>query len=297
MTPPPAILAFGEILWDCFAGHECIGGAPFNVAAHAAQCGLGSELYGRVGQDVRGERARAELRRLAVGTEWLQSDPKLPTGWVDVTLDAAGQPRYAIGGNSAWDAIAAPTHDQQERLRDRGFAALVCGTLALRSPVSRSALGNLRAALPAVPVVYDVNLRMPHTPPAVVWETMPGVSVLKVNDDELAQLGKDLRGSAPAAVEFYQEIHEKFGVKILLLTKGAHGCEVFAERESIGAAGLPLATASAVGAGDAFLAGFLSCWLRGESLDRAARRANRLGAWVASQPMAVPEYPKDWEEM
>lgn len=34
------VVAFGEILWDVIDGTAHIGGAPFNVAAHAVRCGL-----------------------------------------------------------------------------------------------------------------------------------------------------------------------------------------------------------------------------------------------------------------
>ena len=31
------ILSFGEIIWDIYSDKKCIGGAPFNFAAHCAR--------------------------------------------------------------------------------------------------------------------------------------------------------------------------------------------------------------------------------------------------------------------
>lgn len=47
-----------------------------------------------------------------------------------------------------------------------------------------------------------------------------------------------------------------------------------------------------VGAGDAFTAGLLDALLRGLPLDRVLRRANALGALVASRPGAVPPWDR-----
>ena len=45
------VLSFGAVLWDIIEGQEYIGGAPFNLAAHLAQCGAQVAMMTRVGQD------------------------------------------------------------------------------------------------------------------------------------------------------------------------------------------------------------------------------------------------------
>jgi fructokinase len=51
------VLAFGEILWDIIEGNEHLGGAPFNFAAHVAQCGNNAFIASRLGSDPLGRRA------------------------------------------------------------------------------------------------------------------------------------------------------------------------------------------------------------------------------------------------
>jgi fructokinase len=50
-----------------------------------------------------------------------------------------------------------------------------------------------------------------------------------------------------------------------------------------------------VGAGDAFTAALIHGYLRNRTLRQIGEEANRVGAWVASQPggMPVPEYELD----
>ena len=51
-----------------------------------------------------------------------------------------------------------------------------------------------------------------------------------------------------------------------------------------------------LGAGDAFMSGFLRGWLRGEPLETCATWANACGAFAVSRLLCSPEYPT-WEEL
>ena len=60
--------------------------------------------------------------------------------------------------------------------------------------------------------------------------------------------------------------------------------------------GFPIEVFNVLGAGDAFMSGFLRGWLGGESLATAATWANACGAFAVSRLLCSPEYPT-WEEM
>jgi fructokinase len=289
----PAVLSFGEILWDVIGDREMIGGAPFNVAAHLARLGTRSFLYSRVGGDHRGTRARHHMVRLGVNDRWLQEDNWRPTGWVDVTLDRSGQPTFRIGPDAAWDAIEAPAASTVAELRAERFGAIVCGTLAQRAAASRQALAAIRAALPDVPVFYDVNLRGSETPLERVRETMAGVTILKINREEADAISQGLFGRGCAPRELFAELNRRYGIRLLLSTRGAEGCEVFADGVDFSLRAEPVAVASAVGAGDAFSAAFLAGWVKGLTLETAATNAGILGAFVAASPETVPVYPEE----
>lgn len=286
---PLSLLCFGEVLWDVFPFGEHIGGAAFNLAAHASRCGLRSFLVSRIGNDVRGDRARGEIERRGVDGKFLQVDPERPTGWVGVEL-RDGQPTYRIARDVAWDAIEAPASGD---LREEHFAALVCGTLAQRSSASRKALQALRRDLPQVPVFYDVNLRGEETPLDLVRATLPGVRWLKVNEEEARLLAGELFGGDLSARELAAALVAEFGIDTLLLTRGSKGCEIISSEECVTIEARPVPVASAVGAGDAFSAAFLAGVLQGRLLEESARRAASVAEWVVSRPEAIPEYPPE----
>lgn len=284
----PALLSFGEILWDVVGQTEHIGGAPLNLAAHAARLGLAARLYSRIGQDERGRRAREIVRGFGLDDTWLSDDPNRPTGWVDVVLDEKGEPTYSIPEGVAWDAIPAPDVERVE-----GIDALYFGTLSQRSEVSRAALARLRHALPAALVFYDVNLRPPFTSLDLVRASLPDVGILKVNHEELPVLGEYFWGRPLEAEAAFERWHAEFGVKLLLVTMAGQGCLALTPEERVRVAGISTKVVSAVGAGDAFSAAFLAARLAGHELRTCAERANRLGAFVASSPEAVPLYRAD----
>jgi fructokinase len=287
---PPAILCFGEVLWDVFCDREVIGGAPFNVAVHLARLGVRSFIYSRLGPDLRGVRARHQAVRFGLCDRWLQEDRARPTGWVDITLDASGQPGFRIGANAAWDHIEAPPAGLARELRTGGFSAIVCGTLASRSPESRTALAAIRTALPDVPVFYDVNLRGRDTPIERVREILPGVTLLKVNVEEARQLSHELFDRAMAPADLFLELRGRHGIKLMLCTRGEEGCEILSAEGEFVSRPERVKVASAVGAGDAFSAAFLAGWVKGLPLGQTAANANRLGAYVAASPETIPEY-------
>src|SRR3982750_1687970 len=96
------VLCVGELLWDALPAGLFLGGAPFNVAGHLHTLGVPVAMVSRVGIDRLGAEGLARLARHGVGTELVQLDPVLPTGFVSVTVDDCGVPAYDIVAPAAW---------------------------------------------------------------------------------------------------------------------------------------------------------------------------------------------------
>jgi len=130
--------------------------------------------------------------RYGVGTDLIQVDAALPTGFVRVAVDDAGNPDYEILAPSAWDAIA-PTDALLSRAADA--RAIVFGTLAQRHAISRGTIERLwdTKAL----MVFDVNLRPPFDDREIVRRSLRRADVVKISDHEMRQVAQwfDLRGS------------------------------------------------------------------------------------------------------
>jgi len=84
---------------------------------------------------------------------------------------------------------------------------------------------------------------------------------------------------------------------VLVVKRGATGCAVIdgaipaALDAAFNGEGVEVEVLNVLGAGDAFSAGFLSAWVRGEDCGSAARYANACGALVVSRHGCAPAMP------
>ena len=288
------LVAFGEILWDVIAGEAHIGGAPFNLAAHAVRCGLRSAAVSCVGSDELGRAALAEMTRLGVDRQWTGVDRGHPTGTVTVALER-GQPSYTIHEKVAWDFVQLSDEALQSLAAER--PRVFCfGTLAQRGEVSRQTLFRLLDLFAFTEVFYDVNLRQVFWSGPLVEASLARATLVKVNDDEARVLGGLLFDGACGPEAFAKAVLARYPVRVVIVTLGGEGCLVCErDRAAVRCPGIQVAVADAVGAGDAFSAAFLASWLKGATAAEAAEAGNRRGAWVASQRGAVPEEaPRDF---
>lgn len=285
---PLRLLSCGEVLWDLFDGERRIGGAAFNLAAHAARCGLEAHLLSRVGNDALGQEALQEVRRLGVAAEDVQLDTLHPTGTVTVALSAAGQPTYTIHAPVAWDFITADEETLQ-RLAGYQFDALCFGTLAQRSDVSRASLQRVLEACRAEIVFFDVNLRQQYYTQDIIEQGLAYANVLKLSDEELPILASLLCGQPMEAQAFAQELQRRYPhLRTILITQGGRGCLVADDGDFFTVPGKAVAVLDAVGAGDAFSAAFLAARLHGKPTIEAVQAGNALGAYVVARRGAVP---------
>lgn len=289
VEPCPRLVAFGEVLWDIFEDQAHIGGAPFNVAAHAVQCGLKADLVSRVGADVLGRRALDEIRRRGVGATLVQTDAAHPTGTVSVTLSGAGQPSYTIHPGRAWDFIEV-VEDTVRRVSPSSVNLFYFGSLAQRSPVSRDGLRRLLKSLNGVTTFFDVNLRQHYYSRELIEEGCRHATIVKLNEGECVTLSELLWGRAREVRDFARQLQQDYGVHRVVVTQAERGCLVTEGDHLVHYPGVAAEVADAVGAGDAFTAAFVAGILRGLPVSEVAGVANRLGAFVVSQRGAIPDY-------
>jgi fructokinase len=271
----PTVTCIGELLWDVLPAGRVLGGAPANCAYHLAQLGLGVRLVTRLGRDELGAAAIDALQSRGLPTADVQWDERLPTGAAHVSLDPAGHASYRFVTPAAWDAIAAPAFDPE---------VVVFGSLAQRDPRSAAAVRGFAAR--AAVRVFDVNLRPPFTRLDAVIESLPLATLLKVNDDEAAQLASLL--ALPASLpEFAAALAARHGHRVVCITRGAAGAAMWTDGAWYETAGVPIVAVDTVGAGDAFLAALIRGWLAGEAPQHVLETANRRGASVAARSGAM----------
>jgi len=300
MNPEPGntitVFSFGEILWDVIGGEAHLGGAAYNLAAHAARLGLKAELISRVGADDLGCRAIAEATRVGVGTSLVGVDCEHPTGTVTVTVSSKGQPEYEIGCPAAWDYIQIDEQTLRQTLRRCKPDAICFGTLAQRSPLSRQALTSLLQSMDGVRTFYDVNLRQTFYGREVIEWGFRRAEIVKMNDQECRRIGNLLLGEDQDETICAIALRNLYGNEIVLVTLGSSGCLVVDHSGATHLPGHEVSVVDTIGAGDAFSAAFLACWLRGAPPTQAAMLANRVGAYVASRRGAIPDYSHEIQQ-
>jgi fructokinase len=285
----PRVLAIGEVLWDIIRGQEHIGGAPFNLAAHLARLGCEASVLTRIGTDSLGEAAINEMKRLGVETSLVQLDSQHPTGWAKVELTGDGVPTFNFPDDPAYNFIEAD--DQTLRhLADAQLDAICFGTLQQKGDRTRESLMRVLQSVPTRQVLYDVNIRMDFYPQDVLRQSLGFSTVVKLNAEESPLVAQRLYGAVLSEMELAARLAADFPVRVLCVTKGADGCTAYSGDIARSYACEPVRVADTVGAGDAFSAAFLEHYCRTGDPFASAQRGNLLGAYVASQPGAVPEY-------
>jgi fructokinase len=290
------IVGIGEVLWDIYPdGRKVAGGAPFNFAFHCHQLGHEAVIVSRVGNDELGQELRERVRELGLSDVHIQTDRKLPTGTVQVSVDKSGQPTYTIGKNVAWDDIEW-TKELAELIRQ---SVVLChGTLALRSRVSRQTIlkcAGLKSGRGKEPglVVYDVNLREKCM---VSEDAIRRAHWIKVNETEYPPLEDCIDNAMdddpwPRTQEGCFQYMRYLGApddQVWLVTLGARGAEIVTEKSREVIRGVVAKVVDTVGAGDAFTAAMVCLHLEGRSLRECAIFANHYAARVCEQAGGTP---------
>ena len=289
-VPQRTVVGIGELLWDCFPDRRRPGGAPANVAFHAAQLGHRGLICSRIGDDELGRELTDELRARGLSTDLIQIDDRLPTGRVTVDAGDPASPSYVIHPGVAWEAIR---FDGALEAAIGSAAAICVGTLAQRAEPSRGTILRCLDAGRDALRVYDVNLRRDGYTREWIENTLRRVQVVKLNDDEVAELSPML-GAAADPVPFGRDVIRGYGVELVCITRAEAGCLMITANETVDEPGRPVAIADSVGAGDAFTAALIAARLRGWSLRRTARLANDVGGTVASRRGAMPDLEREF---
>lgn len=280
------IVGLGEVLWDMLPGGPSLGGAPANFAYITQLLGDDGIVASRVGRDSLGEQALRRMRDLGVGTDQVQFDSEHPTGTVKVEIDAKGQASFEFPEPVAWDFLEWTARWRQ--LAEEAHA--ICfGSLAQRCPESRTTIREfLRTGSKKAVKVFDVNLRQAYYSQEVLSESMKLAHIVKLSDEELPKImaanGLPHENEASSA----RTLLTLFDLDLVCITRGARG-SLLARRNQIDEhPGFRVKVVDTVGAGDAFTAALLHEYLNGSSPETMNEVANRVGAWVASQPGGMP---------
>lgn len=288
------VVGMGEALWDVLPEGKKIGGAPANFAYHVSQFGLPSCVVSAVGDDDLGREIIENFT--AKGLKQLIADVPYPTGTVQVEIDQSGVPQYEIKENVAWDNI--PYTERLESLAERTTA--VCfGSLAQRNVVSRNTINRFLDVVSRNEenlIVFDVNLRQGFYNKEILCNSMKRCNILKINDEELVTVSRMFGYPGIDLQDKCWILLGKYNLKMLILTCGINGSYVFTPGNVSFQPTPKVEVADTVGAGDSFIAAFISSVLKGKSVLEAHSLAVRTSAFVCTEKGAMPTLPTQFTE-
>lgn len=281
------IVVIGEILIDQFPDYERMGGAPFNFAYHLKKLGFPVRFFTRVGQDRHGRRICDKLSQAGFALTDVQIDPRHPTGTVRVDLDERGVPQFDIHENVAYDHLDL---DRCRAVEADDTEMVYFGSLVQRTDSGyRQVRDLLSRRRSKVTGFCDINLRPPHVNTRAVAKSLHHADLLKLNEDELADIQRRFEGPASPA-DTVGWLMRAFGIHTVALTRGGRGSSVYSGQGAINCPGVYEVTiVDTVGAGDGYAAILATGLIRRQPWQMTVDQASRFAAKICGIPGAIPD--------
>jgi fructokinase len=278
------VVIFGEMLWDCLPAGAVPGGAPMNVTLNLHQLGLNSRLISAIGKDVDGQKLLEFLHTFRLPVDLIQVNEDHETSTVLVNDDDPENIKYTIVSPVAWDFIQWNTEmDEAVAASD----AFVFGTLGVRNPESLKTL--LKLLHNKTLRIFDANFRPPFYDFEIIETLLGFTDILKINDDEL-EIFSDYFNIEPSVKSVCQHLDQHYPIDLICVTQGSKGALIYKDGNIISHEGYKVTVADSIGAGDAFLSGFIKTYLENQPLKQVLDFACKLGAFVASKKGGTPRY-------
>lgn len=278
------VVIFGEMLWDCLPTGPVAGGAPMNVALNLHQLGLQSRLISAVGADQDGQNLLDFLKSFDLPLDLVQTKKDKETSKVLVDTSDPENIKYTIVSPVAWDFIEW-SEDLDKAVKEAD--AFVFGTLGVRNNESLKTL--LQLLHHPTLRIFDANLRPPFYDFEVIETLLGFADILKINEDEL-EVFADYFKTEPTIEGLCTYLDQHFPMEIICITRGAKGAVLYKKGRLIEHPGYQVKFQDSIGAGDAFLSGFVKTYLEERAPEEILDFACKLGGFVATQKGGTPRY-------
>ena len=303
----------GGRLEDMVSFSKGVGGCPTNIAIGTARLGLKSGLITRVGDEHMGRFIREQCAREGVDVTGIRTDPQRLTSLVVFGIrDDKTFPLIFYRDNCADSAL--DEGDISEAYVASAKAIVITGTHFSRA--STAAAQNLAVAYAKKhrrKVAFDIDYRpnlwglaghgageeryvKSDAVTAHLQTILPACDLVVGTEEELM-----IAGGVEESLAALRAVRAQTAATIVL-KRGPMGCVVFPGaipdtiEDGVKGPGFPVEVYNVLGAGDAFLSGFLRGWLRDEPLETCCAFANAGGAFAVSRLLCSTEYPT-WPEL
>jgi 2-dehydro-3-deoxygluconokinase len=256
-----------------------IGGAESNVAIGLARAGVAVTWAGRTGDDSFGELVSREIRAEGVRVH-VTVDQSAPTGLMVKERRTVEQTRVQYYRDRSAGSRLEAQDLPHELIRDAEILHMSGITPALSDTAREAAWSAVQTAKAAGTLIsFDVNYRSGLWSPERAAESL----VPFINESDLVFAGQHeaavVVGDRPSEEALLDALSGE-GRRTAVLKLGALGAAATANGQTFRCAANPVQPLDTVGAGDAFVAGYLAAILSGDGIHDALRRGNAHGAYA-----------------
>lgn len=298
----------GSPLQDVASFAKYLGGSSCNIAFGTARLGLKSAMLTRVGNEHMGTFVREELARAGVDTSKIVTDNDRLTGLVILGIkDQDTFPLIFYRKDCADMALCEADIDAEYIASSQSL--LITGTHFSTPETYAASIKAIAFAKAAgTKVIVDIDYR------PVLW----GLTALGdgetrfISDSSVSEHLQTILGDCDLIVGTEEEVHiaggstdtitalnkiRSLSAASIVLKLGPLGCTVIdgaipaSMDDIVPFTGVRVEVLNVLGAGDAFLSGFLRGWLTGKDNQTSCAYANACGAIVVSRHGCAPAIP------
>jgi sugar/nucleoside kinase (ribokinase family) len=267
--------------------HLSIAGSESNVAIGLARLGHHAAWIGAVGNDEPGRLVQRTLRAEGVDTSWLRFSDESFTGFIafdqpahDITRVSYHRRGSAGSTLTADECVAALEASSPTLLHVTGITPALSDTAraATAAVVQAASAAGVRVSLD---VNYRARLWSRPEAAAALRELLPSVHTIFASEDELDILTE---ANEPIAALL------SAGAAEVVVTAGGKGAWSHSPNGTLHQPALPVTVVDSIGAGDAFVSGYLSATLDHLTPEARLTRATSSGAFCVGAH-------GDWESL
>ena len=252
------------------SGTLSVGGEAVNEAMAAAKLGMRTGILCSLGEDGAGELVAGALRRCGVDTGAIAWSKEHPTPVTTMFVNADGTRRSITNGAHRYNF-----HPERHAERLGEARAVILGSL-FRAPFDDAEVVHaVVSAVKAAGSLLIADTKLPNFRFLTLEDLKSSLGLIDCvtpNEDEARYYtGRD----EPEATA---DVFLAYGVGSVIVKLGAKGCLYKDKKTVLRLPALPVHAVDATGAGDNFVAAFVSERLRGTGPTEALRFANACGA-------------------
>ena len=245
-----------------------VGGEAVNEAIAASRLGLRTAILCSLGKDSAGDIVDETLRRNGVNTELIQRSDAHPTPVTTMFVREDGTRKSITNSAHRYNF-----HPEQFSGCFSHTRAVILGSL-FRAPFDDvNVISSVLRRAKEHGILVFADTKLPNSHPLTLRDlagVLPLVDFITPNEDEARYYtGRNIP-------EEMADVFLRFGVRNVIIKLGGNGC--YFRNPEIKLPAYPIDAVDATGAGDNFLAGYVSEILRGADPLAALRFANACGA-------------------